>query len=509
MKRSKKPLAVLGALLLALLMSIGALAAGPVYTLTLRNSGATEHTFQIYQIFTGDLSVNESGSKVLSNIVWGSGVTAAGQSALGSAAAKAEALETEADAKAFADALVSGGYLTAPVTRTVAAGADAAIEGLAAGYYLIKDQDATQAVENGAYTAYLLEVVGDVTAATKLDIPSVEKKVQDINDSGDADISDNPWQDSADHDVGDRIPYRLTGTLPGNFGEYETYYYQFTDEMCAGLTYQADAKVYIVNGNEETDITEQAVCAPASATAGATLTVTIEDLKALTGVTADQNSRIVVRYTAILNEDAAVGSAGNPNTVFLTYSNNPNPGGAGTGATPKDKTIVFTYQLIVSKVDERDNPLENAGFTLYKKDAAGAWQTVKEIAAGSQTVFTFSGLDDGDYKLVESQVPEGYNKIEDIQFTLSAEHETDSANPMLISLNGATADGQVITLVGTQQGSVSLSSGAVSTEIVNRTGAILPSTGGVGTKIFYIVGGVMVAGAVVLLITQKRMSAED
>ena len=203
------------------------------------------------------------------------------------------------------------------------------------------------------------------------------------------------------------------------------------------------------------------------------------------------------------------GGAGNPNTVTLTYSNDPNPGGTGTGVTPQDKVTVFTYRLVVDKVDEANDPLPNAGFTLYKKDSAGVWPTIKTYAGGADTSFTFSGLDDGEYKLEESTVPTGYNKMEDLIFTISAEHDASSANPQLTSLNGATADGQIITLAGTQQASVSLSTGTISATIVNKTGAVLPTTGGIGTTIFYVVGGLFAVFAAVMLITKRRMKAEE
>jgi len=506
----KKLWSAVCALTLVMQLSLAAAAVGPTYTLTLSNTGATSHSFEVYQVFTGDLSVNGLGQKVLSNIVWGSGVTGAGQTAFGNAADKAETIDTEDKAHTFANALVSGGYLTAAATKTVAAGASDSITGLEPGYYLIKDADGSQSGDGSAYTTYMLQVVGDVTASTKLDTPTVTKKVRDINDTGDGDISDNPWHDSADHDIDDVIPYQITGTLPGNYGEYTTYSYAFTDEMSAGLTYLNDARVYVLNGVDETEITGEATISPTAVTAGATLRVSFADLKTVVGAAIDENSRIIIRYTARLNSSAVVGSAGNPNTVYLTYSNNPNPGGSGeTGTTPKDKTVVFTYQLAVNKVDEGGDPLENAGFTLYKKDSGGSWQTVRAFAAGTATSFTFTGLDDGDYKLVESDVPEGYNKIDDIEFTISAVHDAEAANPVLVSLNGASADGTTITLSGTQEASVSLTNGTITTSIVNKAGSILPSTGGVGTTIFYAVGGMLVIGAVVLLITKKRMKAEE
>jgi len=505
MKRTTKLLTALCAFVLVMQASLTAMAA--TYTLTLNNTGATQHTFEVYQIFTGDLSLNASSQRVLSNIVWGSGVTAAGQAAMGSAADKAETILTEADASAFANALVGGtGYLAAPLTQVVAAGSAATITGLDPGYYLIKDLDASQSGESSAYTAYMLEVVGDATATTKLSTPTVTKKVQDINNTGDGDISDNPWQDSADHDIGDTIPYQITGTLPSNFADYATYYYQFSDTMSAGLTYQADARVFV----DGTDVTSQVVLSPTVVTPGATLTVTIPDLKALTGVTPTAASTVTVSYTAVLNSSAVTGSAGNANTVYLTYSNNPNPGGGGeTGTTPTDKNVVFTYQFVVNKVDESNTPLPNAGFTLYKKDASGTWQVVETIAAGAATTFTFKGLDDGDYKLEETEVPTGFNKISDVEFSISATHDTTSPDPTLTNLNGATADGDTINLTATQQATVSLSTGTISVTIQNKAGSVLPSTGGIGTTIFYAVGGVLVVGAAVLLIVKRRMKAEE
>jgi len=494
--------AALCALILALLLPAGAIAAGPTYTLTLNNTGATDHTFEIYQIFVGDLAEID-GKKVLSNIVWGDDVNAAGQAAFGSAAEKAETLETEADARTFANALVAGDYLTGGTTKEVAAGTSAAVTGLTPGYYLIKDRDGTQTGEDSAYTAFMLEIVGDATASTKLGVPSVEKKVRDINDSEDGDISDNAWQDSADHDVGDVIPYIITGTLPSNFASYTAYFYEFTDKMDLGLTYQADARVYL----DGVDITDQVVISPAVATPGATLTITIADLKAIAGVTAD--SSIAVRYTARLNENAVLGRPGNSNTVYLTYSNDPNPGGTGTASTPKDKTVVFTYQLVVNKSNELGAPLVGADFSLYKKNSGGAWELVKAYTDEAISVFNFVGLDDGDYKLVETAAPEGFNKMEDLEFTISAVHEASAADPKLISLNGIASGSATINLTSTQEATANPDYGTISTRILNKAGAILPSTGGIGTKLFYVAGGALAVGAAVLLITKKRMQAEE
>ena len=383
------------------------------------------------------------------------------------------------------------------------------VTNLEAGYYLIKDTDNSQNMTSGAYTAYILEVVGDVTAATKLDVPTVEKKVKDINDTLESDFSEDGWQDSADHDIGDTIPFKITGTLPTNYSEYANYAYKITDEMSAGLTYNGDAKVYVDNGGKETEITSQVNIVPTTDASGTTIEITAVDLKALTGVTIDKDSKIVVYYTAELNDNAVAGSGGNTNSAFITYSNNPNAGGNETASTPKNKTAVFTYKIRIEKVDENNTPLENAGFTLYKKDSTGKWQEVYAYTAGSDTVFTFSGLDDGDYKLVESEVPDGYNKFDDLEFTITAEHDTTSQDPAITSINGAAVEGGVITLQGTQTATVSLADGQISTIIVNKSGSILPTTGGIGTKIFYITGGILAVTAILLLITKKRTKSDE
>ncbi len=183
----------------------------------------------------------------MSNIVWGSGVSEAGQTALGDAAAKAETLKTEADAKAFAKAVAP--YLTtaAGSANTVTDG-KYVISGLAAGYYLVKDQDGSLTGDADAYTEYIIKVVSDTTATPKSSVPTVEKKVKDTNDSTGV-TSD--WQDSADYDIGDSIPFQLKATLADNVSSYTTYKVVFHDTLSKGLTYNNDAKVYI--GGTETN----------------------------------------------------------------------------------------------------------------------------------------------------------------------------------------------------------------------------------------------------------------
>ena len=508
MKHIKKLASLLLVLVMVFALATTAFAEETAYSITINNS-AKDHTYEAYQIFTGDLS-----GTTLSNIVWGSGVSEAGQTALGDAAAKAETLKTEADAKAFAKAVAP--YLTtaAGSANTVTDG-KYVISGLAAGYYLVKDQDGSLTGDNDSYTEYIIQVVGNVTATPKSDVPEVQKKVKDINDSTDTTKTD--WQDSADYDIGDSIPFRLKATLADNVSSYTTYKVVFHDTLSKGLTYNNDAKVYI-GGTETNGFT---VTATVNADGTTTLTVSCDDVKALG---AGNSSVITVEYTAKLNENAVLGSAGNPNEVYLEYSNNPNKSEEGnneTGETPKDVVIVFTYKTIINKVDSENKPLTGAAFKLEKlikgKDgAADTWTTVKEFTVDETTTsFTFSGLDDGQYKLTETKTPAGYNTIDPIYFVIEATHDETADAPTLKTLNAylTDANGNKQTemkdgeSVNIDLGTVDLTAGSITTTVVNKSGSELPSTGGIGTTIFYVIGSILVLGAVVLLVTKKRMGA--
>lgn len=451
------------------------------YDITINNGGSG--TYESYQIFTGDLSTDET---TLSNIKWGNGITAAGKEALQtkySASSAAEIAKKLGDNAVDADefAKEAGKYLQNAGGLT----------GLVAGYYLVQNKTVG---DHEAYTNYILKVVKNVTVEPKTDTPTVEKKVKDINDS--ESTTTTGWQDSADYDINDDVPFQLTATLPNNFATYDEYYLEFADTLSSGLTYNKDAKVFLVNGSDETDVTSSFTIAEDGSS------FKINNLKSISGVTA--SSKIVVRYTAKLNSNAAIGSAGNPNTVKLIYSNNPNA--TGTGETPEDTVVVFTYKVIVNKVDQNNDPLSGAGFTLYKKvpDTSKTegyrWDAVGDEITGG-TTFTFSGIDDGDYKLVETTTPNGYNTIDDILFTVSAEHDPTAKEPKLNSLSGVDSTGKITFTSNTSEGSLTA-------PVPNTKGSILPSTGGMGTKVLYAVGVVLILIAGVLIVTKKRMEVK-
>lgn len=481
------------------------------YTLSLTNNGKTNHTFEVYQVFTGDLN-----GSTLSNVKWGNGITKDGQKALGSASVKAETLkgktDDSTDAKAFAEDLQQ--YLQNGTDVTVIPSETKKVKNLAAGYYLVKDKAESQKDQvNGAVTSYILKVVKNTAATTKLDVPMVTKKVKDKNDT---EGTTTDWQDSADYDIGDAIDYKIDGTLPGNYDKYASYKYKFTDTMSAGLTYNGGAKLYVVNDDVETEIVNSETKAYYTETSeNGTVKWSFSNLKDLTNVTS--SSIIRVKYSATLNQNAVIGAAGNPNTVNLTYSNNPNAGGNGeTGKTPNDKNIVFTYEAIFNKVNESKQALAGAKFELFKKvknthsTTGFDWVSKGNLdptKVNDKYTYTFKGLDDGEYKLVETQTPAGYNTMEDKIFTITATHTQD---PATLELTGLNVTGGLISAEGNDKNAtVDVNAGTISADIVNKPGSVLPKTGGMGTTLLYVLGGVLVAlAAAYVIYTKKHEKAE-
>lgn len=326
--------------------------------------------------------------------------------------------------------------------------------------------------------------------------------LKDTNDST-GDVSD--WQDSADYDIGDDIPFRLQGTVPADYDSYSKYYYAFHDKEEKGLTFDpSTVKVYL--GDENGKIipdTDYKVLTKKDGTTSdndCTFEIVFDDLKKVTGVTA--NSIITVTYKSQLNENAVLGAHGNVNKAKLEYSNNPR--GDGKGETPWDNVIVFTYKVVVNKVDQDNHPLEGAEFTLTKKIAGGT-EVVKTmtIDGSDKSLFTLSGLDDGEYTLTETVTPANYNTISPITFTVNATHEIEwdsisTRDNVLTSLTGDKKVGEITF-------DVDKTAGSLSTNVINNIGTTLPGTGGIGTTIFYVVGGGLMVAAAILLITKKRM----
>ena len=512
MKHARKLASLLLALMMIFAMTATASAAD-VYTITITNE-KTGHTYEAYQIFAGDLA-EKNGDKILSNIVWGSGVTEAGKTALGDAADKAASLKTETDAKAFAKEVAQ--YLQNPTVSTAGTGSYS-ISGLSAGYYLVKDKDNTLSNQDDFYTAYIMEVVGNVNATPKGDKPTLDKQIKH-NDDG-------SWGVVGDNQIGDTVEFRTISTVPDTAG-YETYTYWICDTMSAGLTsnVKVSSDVTIKVNDQGTPLSEAYYTVNAT---GNTFTIDVDILKAVKDGVLTNNDKLYAYYSGVLNENAKVYNENQYNEAHLEYSNNPN--GNGKGKSPDKKVYDWTFKMGINKVDKGGNALNGAKFVLSKSSAinvadlkcgddgvptvtTGLIGLVKtseneyRIALNGETesvVYVIEagtpvikGLDDSEsYYLYETKSPAGYNLLsEAVSFKIAAEYSEDGS---ALSTNYPTVT------IGNGEPSTTLSA-----NVVNQSGAELPSTGGMGTTLFYVLGGVLVLAAVVLLVTKKRMRSEN
>ena len=420
------------------------------------------------------------------------------------------------DTRTFADSLYRAIKAKTPDAAVTAAN-DKAVFNVDQGYYLIAQT--VKGNSEDTFSLVMLYTAGktNIDIKSKKDKPELTKKVMETNDSTGY-VSG--WQDGADYDIGDLVPFQLTGTLPSDYASYSQYKYVFHDKMSAGLTYNSIESVKVVDasGKELATITDDfTVIKPTTHnTDKCNLEFACANLKTISAANQiDSTCKIVVTYKAELNKNAVIGSAGNPNTAYLEYSNNPySEGTPTTSETPEDAVIVFTYQITANKVDKNGQALNGAGFTLFKYDK----KTEDYVAVGTEIKgteenpihkFEFKNADAGQYKLVETTVPEGYNKADDIEFKVVAIYDTDSVDPKLTSLKVTDLTGKELTsfTVGKNGNDGSYTfTGDVSTNIVNQSGSLLPSTGGMGTKILYTVGVILVLGAGIVLVTRKRVS---
>lgn len=491
MKRVKRVLALLAAFALVLAMAVPAFAdKANLYTISVPTG--SNHTYQVYQIFTGDYS---SDGK-LSNIKWGQNSNSRGdgvsigekvdENVLNQLAAVAGKSDEDklAVIEWYAN-LSENGMDTVSASKPIQ---------VAAGYYLFKDT--TTGISGNTYIA---EVVGNVLIKAKNShVPGFEKKLKDKNDTTDNDFGG--WQDVADHDIGDEIPFKLEGTVPADYdAEYTSYYFAFHDEEEAGLTFNKDSvKVYVDDDEIETGFEVKT-----STTDGCSFEVVFSDLKTIDAVQA--GSKIRVEYTSTLNPNAVIGGNGNLNKAQLEYSNNPRDT-SSKDKTVWDNVVVFTYQVVVNKYAnsvEENNKLPGADFTLTKKLNGDTTKVIAAVKSPDGKQFTFKGLDDGEYTLTETVTPDGYNTIDPITFTVTATHGTEwdgkgVRGNLITALTGNAAPGE-ITFTPDK------GTGALTTNVINKSGTVLPSTGGMGTTVFYVVGGGLMAVAVVLLVTKKRM----
>lgn len=543
------------------------------YTVTINkaddsNDKAT-HTYEAYQVFAGDLH-GTGDDAVLSNVVWGSGVNGSAlldalkaSSEFGtpnafascdSAQKVAEVIDQWSDntkmLQKFAD--IAAANLSASPTVSGTAGNNKLTMN-APGYYFIKDKDGTlDNSELGAYTDYILKVVDSVTIEAKEDVPAITKKI----------IESDGLKEANTASIGDSVDFQLDSKVP-DMSAYNKYFYVINDTMGSGLDFKpSTVKVYI--DDMTTPITSSNYEVQTGAAAdGYSFQIVMKNFKK--NYEDKTGKPIKVTYSAELTDKADRTEKGNENKVNLTYSNNPNheykgenepsttPGdGDVTGKTPDSNTKTYTTSLLLNKIDGADKKLlEGAKFQLkgekvnkviignvenFKEDANGTYykltdgtftltapttetsssyaSTITKYKLDAESILhsgngadsyveattdtngkvTFAGLGAGTYTLTEIEAPSGYNKL---------------ANPITIVISAnPTLEGPDWTV--TKDGSsLTKPTGIYEFTIENNKGVTLPSTGGMGTTIFYVVGGLLVAGALVLLVVKKRMNIKE
>lgn len=518
MKKVRTLFALVLAVATVLAMSATAFAA-PADT-TLKISSPVEgHTYTAYQLFVGDLSEDEtSHAKTLTDVKWGSDVASSITYKVGETektlspkagdAVPKEVLDYVASLAANDQATANtiGSWVTG-TGKTV--GADEVT--VKTGYYVIKDAytDAT-ADQTTTLSTFMCKVVGPTAAAPKAGTTEHKKEVLDVNDTTDTaldltklkDVDASKWSDSADHDFGDHVPFKLTTTIGSDFAKYNNYYLAVSDNLFDGLILDQDSIEVYVNGEKATEGTgagEYSVTKDAKS-----FKVEFTKLNGNTNAAAGRD--VVVYYTATLDSKTAViGNPGNWNESFAEFSNNPNGTQEGKGKTPEDTAVVFTYKTVVDKVKADQTPLPGAEFTLEKQLKDGTTKTVAVVKSDNGTKFTFSGLDDGTYVLTETVTPPGYNTIDPITFVVSATHKDTERTGDVETLTVKNSDGTDFT--GEITFTATPATGTISTAIVNQEGSTLPETGGIGTVIFYILGSLLVVGCGIVLISKRRMES--
>lgn len=538
------------------------------------NSSVANHKYTAYQIFDADLT-EESGNITFANVKWGSAIDTTKTDALytelatylntlngtsitlSSASEVAEAIKAVQGSLGGAtqrEALDDIADMFAKCISASATGVNLAYDDANSnysgtiddpGYYLVidtKDSGVTSPTQDNAYSRYMLLVAGDSSIAPKASYPTVEKKVKEnvkaITGKATYEKSTTEkWNDVADYNIGDAVPFKLYGTMPNTIDDYEHYYYQFSDSLGEQFS-QPDQKAVTVYIDGKAISPASGVCEVSTAALGTELMVKFNDIKSIDldaskpGIqSVTKDSIVTIEYTAVLKSNAEIGLPGQENKVKLEYSNNPNATGDGTtkpgdtGETPEDKVIVFTYELDTTKVDGIDNTkkLENAEFKLYRMNGstkeyvkvdtdskvAGWTDTAADattLISDTNGLFKVIGLDDGTYYLEETKAPSGYNKLTNaVEVVITA----TTANNQSWNSTPADALTELNVTAGGNAGTGDVATGIASINIANNKGSTLPSTGGIGTTIFYVLGGTLVVGSGIALVTKKRLGKNE
>lgn len=509
------------------------------------------HTeFDGYQIFKADVATVE-GKTVVSNITWANDDV---KSAVEGVIKKEDTSYKGTTAQDAADWIANKVRGTSETFRVgpdnvayrIAAAVDnltekktttnGAASGLEHGYWLFVTK--TDTIDKGeAGTSPIFAVVGDapVNVTEKTGIPTVEKKI--VSDKNGKEF------DAADSQIGQDVTYTLYGTIAENYGKYETYFYEFSDQISKGLTLQDGAQVYLYESKEaaQKDLKRESPTlnitssfrretGAADESGSRTTTWTCDNLKSINSATITKDSCIVVSYTAQINKDAVVaGTQGNENTVTLHYSNNPMSD--TKGETQPDTVKDYTYGLKINKVDlGTEKALDGAKFTilatgvddvasdsLYVQNNGSLGEKPWEFAT-TNGVIKVTGLDAGVYTVTETSAPDGYTAVDSFTFEIKPSMNDDDSNAGLKNLthvlNTNNQEGKVIAgLTDEKAGDNTLTArddsemdneGYYNITVGNTKQINLPLTGFNGVTFTWIAGGAALCIGVAHLIRSRK-----
>lgn len=532
-----------------------AFAAGTDGSVTIKNVDGNATEFEGYQIFNADVAI-VNGKTVVSNITWANDkVETAVENVI---KANGYGGTTAQDAADWITSKVTGTDETTRVDSNhiaykIAAAVDDLTDkttttnrvasGLKHGYWLFVT-NADTIGDGEAGTSPIFTVVGDtpVEVNEKTGIPTVEKKI--VSDA------DSKEHDAADSQIGQDVTYNLYGTIAENYDKYDTYFYEFSDQISKGLTLQPGAEVYLYDnitdakadlahksGQKITDKFKQSPETVDNTTGAKTTKWTCKDLKKVDRV--NSGSCIVVSYKAQINGDAIVaGTKSNDNAVILKYSNNPMDK-ESTGQTPSDRVKDYTYGLRINKVDlGTETKLPNARFTITTNgdekneqvkyvDDKGKLSTNEVILkTNDDGVITLTGLDAGVYTVTEVSAPDGYTAVDPFTFTIkptmtvdgpaagltevTGELTTSQDTKVIAGLNDTSAgkvgdnklDFKEGTLINTDDGTFNITVGDT-----KQVG--LPLTGLNGVTFTWIAGGAVLCIGVAHLIRSRKQAEES
>lgn len=398
------------------------------------------------------------------------------------------------------------------------------------GYYLFVS-DGLKADKPNTGTSPIFAIVGGepVTVTEKTSIPTVEKKVLNDSKVKDANITDQTgWEDYADSQIGQKVNYKLTGTIADNYATYDSYAYKFTDTLSQGLTYaKGSLEVYALNNESYTKIDQNSytVVEPAEDNNN-TLTVSFND-KGLKSATAanesdllniDAKTQIVVFYKAELNSKASYEAPGNKNEVYLEYSNNPMA--EGTGKSEIDVVTDHVFRLDVTKTDKDTGSALTgknlqAGFkvkvirgdegTLDNKwlgengeivEESQAYEFKTQLDDGKVYI---PGLDTGTYQITETTTPTGYNTVAPFEITVTPSYKNNGELDTLT----VSSNNKEMTVIKDANGAT------IPLTIKNKKGSGLPLTGLNGVTFTWIAGGAVLCIGVAHLIRSRKQAEES